>query len=203
MNHCNFDFENESGMTLVVGLDEAGRGPLCGPVVAAATVFHDRHIHDMPLINDSKKMTVAQRRTAFEWLKNSEQVSWAVGICSAEEIDAMNILQASMEAMRRAAEALSFQTEFCLVDGNRMPSGLQGRAIVKGDSKSISIAAASIIAKEIRDGIMRGLAQEFPQYGWDRNAGYPTKEHLAAIAQHGITVHHRKTYGPVKSFYDC
>ncbi|MFQ6739199.1 MAG: ribonuclease HII, partial [Alphaproteobacteria bacterium] len=123
---------------------------------------------------------------------------WAVGMCSPSEIDEMNILHASMMAMRRAVDALSIKPEFCLVDGNRMPIGLVGAPIVKGDSKSLSIAAASIIAKETRDEIMRTLAEQYPQYGWDKNAGYPTSQHLQAIDKYGINVHYRKTFGPVK-----
>jgi ribonuclease HII len=127
-------------------------------------------------------------------------VRWAVGMCGPEEIDELNILRASMLAMLRAAAGLSIKPEFILVDGNRLPEGISpaaGKAIVKGDAKSASIAAASIIAKETRDRIMKNLAERFPAYGWDKNAGYPTRAHLQAMEKHGINEHYRKTFSPV------
>lgn len=192
----DFSFECECGARLVAGCDEAGRGPLCGPVVAAAVIFPSRDIDIPVVIRDSKQMTAKARAESLRWIKNN--TVWAVGMCSPSEIDEMNILHASMMAMRRAVDALSIKPEFCLVDGNRMPIGLVGAPIVKGDSKSLSIAAASIIAKETRDEIMRALAEQYPQYGWDKNAGYPTSQHLQAIDKYGINVHYRKTFGPVK-----
>ena len=193
---ADFSIENEIGANFIAGCDEAGRGPLCGPVVAAAVIFPNREIEIPVVIRDSKKMSAAQRAVAYDWIiKNT---IWATGECEPAEIDELNILWASMRAMERAVAGLRQTPETCLIDGNRVPAGLRGRAVIKGDAKSLSIAAASIIAKETRDKIMRGLALEFPQYGWDRNAGYPTAEHLLAIKKYGITKHHRRTFGPVK-----
>ncbi|MDR0803613.1 MAG: ribonuclease HII [Rickettsiales bacterium] len=188
-----FDIENETG-GIVAGVDEAGRGPLCGPVVAAAVVIPARAAGCA--INDSKKMTRAARAAAYDWIMKNCAVG--IGQCSAAEIDGMNILQASLTAMKRAIANLPQPPDFILVDGNRLPDGVVGRAVVGGDAKSLSIAAASIIAKETRDNYMADLARQFPQYGWDKNAGYPTKSHLAAIAEYGINSHYRKTYKPVK-----
>lgn len=194
---ADFSIENECGANIVAGVDEAGRGPLCGPVVAAAVIFPSRDIEIPVVIRDSKKMSAAQRAVAYDWI--TKNTIWAIGQCSAAEIDELNILWASMRAMERAVAALARVPELCLIDGNRVPKNLQGRAIVKGDAKSLSIAAASIVAKETRDRIMRELAVQFPMYGWDKNAGYPTAEHLSAIQKYGITEHHRKTFGPVKN----
>ena len=190
------DDPNESGYPVVAGLDEAGRGPLCGPVVAGAVVFPKRDIEIPVIIQDSKKMTPKQRAKAYDWIVNN--TIWAVGQCSPREIDELNILWASMLAMKRAYDNLKCQVDFCLVDGNRVPEGLQGLAVVKGDAKSVSIAAASIIAKETRDKIMTELSVQYPQYEWNKNAGYPTSSHLQAIEKYGINQHYRKTFGPIK-----
>ena len=158
----NFDIENEFPNMIVAGCDEAGRGPLCGPVVAAAVVIARSPEGDAAIpsfIKDSKKMTAAQRIAAYDWI--TANTIWAIGICSPAEIDELNILQASLLAMKRAVTGLSTQPDFVLIDGNRMPEGLTGRAVVKGDSKSLSIAAASIIAKVTRDRIMSELAREY------------------------------------------
>lgn len=194
---ADFSIETEIGANFIAGCDEAGRGPLCGPVVAAAVIFPNREIEIPVVIRDSKKMSAAQRAVAYDWI--TKNTIWATGECTSAEIDELNILWASMRAMERAVAGLGQTPETCLIDGNRVPAGLRGRAIIKGDAKSLSIAAASIIAKETRDKIMRELALEFPQYGWDRNAGYPTTEHIAAIEKYGITPHHRRTFGPVKN----
>ena len=193
---ADFSIENEIGANFIAGCDEAGRGPLCGPVVAAAVIFPNREIEIPVVIRDSKKMSAAQRAVAYDWI--TKNTIWATGQCTPAEIDELNILWASMRAMERAVAGLGQTPDMCLIDGNRVPAGLRGRAVIKGDAKSLSIAAASIIAKETRDKIMRELALEFPQYGWDRNAGYPTAEHLLAIKKYGITKHHRRTFGPVK-----
>ncbi|MBE6461627.1 MAG: ribonuclease HII [Alphaproteobacteria bacterium] len=192
----DFGLENASGYRLVAGVDEAGRGPLCGPVVAAAVIFPNRDIDIPVVIRDSKQMTPRQRAAAFEWIK--QNTIWAVAECSPAEIDEMNILWASMTAMLRAVNKLSCSPQFCLVDGNRLPQKLNGMPVVKGDAKSLSIAAASIVAKETRDAIMHDLAMQFPQYGWDKNAGYPTQSHLQAIEKYGINQHYRKSFGPIK-----
>jgi ribonuclease HII len=194
---ADFSIENEIGGGLIAGVDEAGRGPLCGPVVAAAVIFPNRNIEIPVVIRDSKKMSPAQRAVAYDWI--TKNTIWATGQCSPAEIDELNILWASMRAMERAVAGLQCAPDMCLIDGNRVPKNLTGRAVVRGDAKSLSIAAASIIAKETRDKIMHELAQKFPEYGWDRNAGYPTAEHLSAIEKYGVTEHHRKTFGPVKN----
>ena len=194
---ADFSIENECGQKLIAGVDEAGRGPLCGPVVAAAVIFPNRNIEIPVVIRDSKKMSAAQRATAYDWI--TKNTIWAVGECGPTEIDEINILWASMRAMERAVAGLAHAPEICLIDGNRVPKNLRGRAVVKGDAKSLSIAAASIVAKETRDKIMRDLSVQFPEYGWDRNAGYPTAEHLLAIKKYGITKHHRRTFGPVRN----
>ena len=192
----DFSLEILSGATLVAGVDEAGRGPLCGPVVAAAVVFPRFDIEIPVVIRDSKQMTGRQRAAAYDWIVAN--TTWAVAQCSPAEIDEMNILWASMCAMERAVDGLGCNPGCCLVDGNRLPQKLSGLAVVKGDARSLSIAAASIVAKETRDRIMHELAQQFPEYGWDKNAGYPTKSHLQAIEKYGINLHYRKSFGPVK-----
>lgn len=192
----DFSIEAESGFAMVAGVDEAGRGPLCGPVVAAAVVFQNRDAEIPVVIRDSKQMTKKQRQAAFEWI--CQNTIWAVGQCSPAEIDELNILWASMLAMQRAVQNLHCNPQYCLVDGNRLPNNLVGKAVVKGDAKSISVAAASIVAKETRDKIMADLARQYPEYGWDKNAGYPTKSHLCAIEKYGINQHYRKSFGPIK-----
>ena len=181
---------------IIAGVDEAGRGPLCGPVVAAAVVFPSFDMDIPVVIRDSKQLSPHQRAVAYDWIV--ENTTWAVGQCSPAEIDELNILWASMRAMERAVAGLSRMPEYCLIDGNRVPKNLNGESVVKGDAKSLSIAAASIIAKETRDKIMHDLAEKYPQYDWDKNAGYPTKSHLQAIEKYGINEHYRKSYGPVK-----
>ena len=145
-------------------------------------------------------MTAAQRETAYDWI--TKNTIWATGQCSPCEIDELNILWASMLAMERAVAGLSTQPEYCLIDGNRVPNGLNGTALVKGDAKSLSIAAASIIAKVTRDKIMHDLSQKYPEYGWEKNAGYPTAEHLQAIEKYGINEYYRKSFGPVKKLLE-
>ena len=192
----DFSIEKEIGANFIAGVDEAGRGPLCGPVVAAAVMFPAIDIEIPVVIRDSKQMTARQRAMAYDWI--TQNTKWAIGMCSPAEIDELNILWASMRAMERAVAGLGCESVHCLVDGNRVPKNLIGTPVVKGDAKSISIAAASIVAKETRDKIMADLAHQFPEYAWDKNAGYPTKTHLQAIEKYGITVHHRKSFGPVK-----
>ena len=191
-----FDIENNYGVDLIAGVDEVGRGPLCGPVVAAAVIFPRRDVEIPVIIRDSKQMTHNMRGAAYDWIVHN--TIWAVGQCSAGEIDELNILNASLLAMRRAVEKLSCVPQFCLVDGNKLPPDLNGMAVVKGDAKSLSIAAASIVAKETRDKIMHDLARQYPMYAWDKNAGYPTPEHLRAIEKYGINQHYRKSFKPIK-----
>ena len=175
------------------GCDEAGRGPLAGPVFAAAVILPKDFHH--PLLNDSKKMT-EKAREILRPIIEKEAVAWAVEEVSAEEIDTINILNASIAGMQRAVRRLSVRPELLLIDGNRFKpmEGYEHQCIVKGDAKFASIAAASVLAKTYRDEHMRMLAKEFPQYGWERNMGYPTKEHIEAIIKHGYTPHHRKSF---------
>ena len=175
------------------GCDEAGRGPLAGPVFAAAVILPKDFYH--PLLNDSKKMT-EKAREALRPIIEREALAWAVVEVSAEEIDTINILNASITGMQRAVRKLSIRPDFLLIDGNRFKpcDGIPHQCVVKGDATYASIAAASVLAKTYRDEHMRRLALEFPQYGWDRNMGYPTKEHVEAIIAHGYTPHHRKSF---------
>ena len=178
---------------LEAGCDEVGRGCLAGPVVAAAVILPPDYHH--PLLNDSKQMTAAQRLKVRDHIKE-HALAWAVAEVSAEEIDHINILKASFEAMQRAVERLSIRPEHLLIDGNRFYPRLDipFRCEVKGDARFANIAAASVLAKTYRDEYMARLAEEFPAYGWERNAGYPTKQHREAIARHGLTPHHRLTF---------
>jgi ribonuclease HII len=183
------------GLGPVAGVDEVGRGPLAGPVTAAAVVLD---LARMPAgLADSKALTAARREQLFVEIMASAVVS--VAHASVEEIDTLNILRASHLAMERAVAGLAVVPGFVLVDGNLIPAGLQGRAeaIVKGDARSWSIAAASIIAKVTRDRIMVDLAQQHPGYGWEGNAGYPTKQHLEALQNLGVTPWHRRSFKPV------
>ena len=177
------------------GCDEAGRGPLAGPVYAAAVILPEDFRH--PLLNDSKKMSEKARNTLREIIEK-EATAWSVQAVSAEEIDRMNILNASIEGMHRAVRALSVKPEFILVDGNRFKSvdNIPYLCVVKGDGKYASIAAASVLAKTYRDEFMRKLSSEYPEYGWDRNMGYPTREHIEAIARFGYTPWHRRSFHP-------
>lgn len=175
------------------GCDEAGRGPLAGPVYAAAVILPKDFYH--PLLNDSKKMTEKARETLRPIIER-EALAWAVVEVSAEEIDSINILNASITGMQRAVRKLEIRPDFLLIDGNRFKpcDGIPHQCVVKGDATYASIAAASVLAKTYRDEHMRELAKEYPQYGWDRNMGYPTKEHIDAIIAHGYTPHHRKSF---------
>ena len=175
------------------GCDEAGRGPLAGPVFAAAVILPKDFYH--PLLNDSKKMT-EKAREELRPIIEREAIAWAVVEVSAEEIDTINILNASIAGMQRAVRKLSVKPEFLLIDGNKFKpfDDYKYQCVVKGDATYASIAAASVLAKTYRDEYMRKLAKEFPQYGWERNMGYPTKEHVEAIIRHGYTPHHRKSF---------
>lgn len=175
------------------GCDEAGRGCLAGPVVAAAVILPDDFHH--PWLNDSKQVTEA-RREALRLIIEKEAIAWGVGICSPREIDSINILRASIEAMHRALDALQVPPASVIVDGNRFTPwrDLPWRTFVKGDSRFGNIAAASILAKTHRDEIMRRLALDYPAYNWEINKGYPTRDHRAAIAALGPTPHHRLTF---------
>ncbi len=183
---------------LEAGCDEAGRGPLAGPVFAAAVILPEGFSH--PLLNDSKQMTEKARNTLREVIER-EALAWAVEAVSPEEIDAVNILNASILGMQRAVLRLDPAPEFLLIDGNRFrPFGRYKssdyRTVVHGDATYASIAAASVLAKTHRDAYMRRIAAEYPQYGWDRNMGYPTKEHIEAVKRFGYTPYHRKSFHP-------
>lgn len=179
------------------GADEAGRGCLAGPVVAAAVVFENNFSH--ALINDSKKLSAAQRESLRLEIENTA-IAYAVAVCSPQEIDEINILQASVLAMQRAVAQLNTQIDILLVDGNYFKAipNLKHQTVVKGDAKFLPIAAASILAKTYRDEIMQKLALDYPQYGWENNAGYPTLQHRKAILDFGITPHHRRSFQLLK-----
>lgn len=193
-----FDYEyaaQQRGFLRIAGLDEVGRGPLAGPVVAAAAVLDPDNIPDG--LNDSKKLSAKRRDVLFDELMDCADIS--IAEASVAEIDEHNILRASHIAMVRALGGLKSPAEFVLIDGNMIPRGLNtpSATLVKGDAKSLSIAAASIVAKVWRDRLMVDLAQQHPGYGWERNAGYPTKEHKAGLKSHGVTPHHRRSFAPV------
>jgi len=180
-----------SGYLYVAGLDEAGRGCLAGPVVAAAVILPPDA--DLPGLNDSKKLSASQRDVLMPIIK---ALAVGVGRCSPTEIDQLNILHASLEAMRRAVADLTLSPDILLVDGNRAirnPPCAQ-QTVIKGDAKSLSIAAASIVAKVTRDRLMVELDSDFPVYGWARHKGYPTKVHYEALAAHGLSPHHRRSF---------
>lgn len=181
---------------LVCGIDEAGRGPLAGPVVAAAVILDPAR--PIPGLDDSKKLSEKKREALAEVIK-SQAVAWAVAWATVEEIDSLNILQASLLAMRRAVERLGVAPVSALVDGNVCPRlDCPVQAVVKGDGSVAPIAAASILAKTDRDREMLRLHALHPQYGFDRHMGYPTPAHLAALGEHGVSPIHRRSYGPVK-----
>ena len=180
---------------IIAGVDEVGRGPLAGPVTAAAVVLDPAHIPDG--LNDSKKLSPKRRAALFDLLHAVADVS--IGWASVEEIDQINIRNAALLAMRRAVEGLPRRPGHALIDGNAVPSGLAcaATAVIKGDALSVSIAAASIIAKVARDRVMVALAQQYPGYGWEQNAGYPSPAHKAALIDLGVTPHHRRSFKPV------
>ncbi len=179
------------------GCDEAGRGCLAGPVYAAAVILPDDFYH--PWLNDSKQLT-EQKREALRPIIEAEALAWGIGICSAEEIDNINILKASHLAMHRAIDDLLIRPERLLIDGNRfMPyTGIAHECIIKGDARYVNIAAASILAKTYRDEEMLRLHNEYPMYGWAEHKGYPTSKHRAAIAEFGSSPYHRKTFKLLK-----
>jgi ribonuclease HII len=194
----DFSFEDaarRAGAIRIAGVDEVGRGPLAGPVTAAAVILDPARI---PVgLNDSKVLTAARRQALAVEIEAVAMVS--VAHASVEEIDALNILRASHLAMCRAVSRLATPPDHVLIDGNLIPRDVvcRAEAIVKGDARCLSIAAASIMAKVARDAIMVDLAQQYPAYGWERNAGYPTQVHLAVLKSHGATPHHRRSFAPV------
>ncbi len=199
------DFSLEQSINgAVCGLDEVGRGPLAGPVVATC-VYVPEDKYDLSFVSQIKDSKTLSEKKLTE-LNNliSQHFSFAIYEISPQEIDEINILQASLKAMVGAHNNLNEMIDHALIDGNRCPSELTcpSTPVIKGDNISTSIAAASIIAKTYRDALMKDLAKNHPHYGWARNAGYPTKEHLQAINLHGITPHHRKSFAPVRRFIE-
>lgn len=184
--------------TRVCGVDEAGRGPIAGPVVAAAVILNPVRIPEG--LDDSKRLSALRRTALTGALCRHAQIG--LGLATVAEIDRLNILHASLAAMRRAILDLSAAPDVALVDGNQLPPAAdlpcECRAVVRGDSLSLSIAAASIIAKTVRDRMLRALARRHPGFGWSRNAGYPTAAHLEALHQRGPTPHHRRSFRPVR-----
>jgi ribonuclease HII len=179
---------------LIAGIDEAGRGPWAGPVISAAVILNEKNIPDG--LNDSKKLSEKMRLSLYSSIYNFHSVG--VGISSIEEIDSMNVLQATFLSMNRAVEDLNPQPEYILVDGNLDPGlNFKTKCIIKGDSISISIAAASVIAKVTRDNLMLKLDKEFPNYNWKKNKGYGTSEHRKALELHGPCKYHRKSFSPI------
>jgi len=198
----DFSYEDAalaSGFGLICGVDEAGRGPWAGPVVAGAVIL-DRAIMPPSLVgglDDSKKLKPARRRALLKDLQDVAVIG--IGVADVAEIDEINILQATMLAMTRAVGDLSAKPDVALIDGNKAPNlTCSTECVVKGDGKSLSIAAASIVAKVTRDNIMARLAETFPGYGWERNAGYGTREHQGALASLGVTTEHRKSFAPIR-----
>lgn len=186
-----------SAALIVCGVDEAGRGPLAGPVYAAAVVLDPRR--PVAGLADSKKVP-ARRREALAAAIRGQSRAWAVGTASVEEVDRLNILQASLLAMTRAVEALGIAPDEVLVDGTHCPRlSMPARAIIGGDALVPEISAASILAKTARDAAMLDLHRAYPQYGFDRHKGYPTAEHIAALRAHGVSDVHRKSYAPVRA----
>lgn len=185
------------GYTAICGVDEAGRGPLAGPVCAGAVILPQGL--EIPGLNDSKKLTDKKRRELYPIIKE-QAIAWGIGFASHEEIDELNILQATYLAMNRAIQALEGKADFALIDGNRAKDfGIPLKTVVKGDSLSASIAAASVLAKVARDDIMLEMAKEYPEYGFEVHKGYGTKQHYEALRQHGHCPIHRMSF--LKKFY--
>jgi len=203
----DFEFEDKC-QGLVAGIDEAGRGPWAGPVVAGAVVFleHDVDAYLLQNLNDSKKLSAAKREILYEKLfqaRNEGKLLLGIGQAEVEEIDSLNILQATFLAMERAIAALPKYPDFAFVDGNQKPVGIRcpSQTIIKGDARSYSIAAASIVAKVYRDRLMQKLAEEYPMYGFEKNAGYGTKLHIDGLKQYGVVRGiHRLSYRPIAEF---
>ncbi|MBN8207459.1 ribonuclease HII [Bacillus sp. NTK071] len=184
------------GYQSIAGVDEVGRGPLAGPVVASAVILNP----DAPILGlqDSKKLSTSKLHELFEEI-NEYALAIGVGVISPAEIDELNIYQATKQAMQKAVKALNVQADLLLVDAMQLPIQIKQESLIKGDTRSVSIAAASIVAKVTRDRMMTELAEKYPQYGFNRHVGYGTKEHLAALEEHGVTEVHRKSFAPVRN----
>ena len=202
MNQINMweveDALHEQGIGVICGVDEAGRGPLAGPVCAAAVILPE-HL-EIPGLNDSKKLTDKKRRELFPVIKE-QAIAYGIAFASEQEIDEINILQATFLAMQRAIDQLEGKAAFALIDGNREKDfGLPVKTVVKGDSRSANIAAASVLAKVTRDIYMEELAKQYPEYGFEIHKGYGTKAHYAALTEHGASPVHRQSF--LKKFYE-
>lgn len=195
-------FENEilknDENALICGIDEVGRGPLAGPVVACAVILNEDHAYTG--LNDSKKLSHVKRQSLERELTKTLR-DYAYGYASVDEIDSMNIYEATKVAMKRAIEGLKIQPTHLLIDAMELDVEIEQQSLIKGDSRSVSIAAASVLAKEHRDRYMCELGERYPEYGFDRNAGYGTKQHLEAIKQQGVLEEHRKSFEPIRSLY--
>lgn len=185
----------DKGYKYICGIDEVGRGPLAGPVVAAAVILPEEFY--LPGLTDSKKLSAEKRDLFYETIL-SEAVAYGVGIISPAQIDELNIYQATKAAMLKAVDELAVSPEYMLIDAMELALPIPQESLIKGDARSVSIAAASVVAKVTRDRIMKKLAETFPQYGFDQNMGYGTKLHLEALNREGITDYHRKSFSPVK-----
>ncbi|MBI1363313.1 MAG: ribonuclease HII [Proteobacteria bacterium] len=188
----------QSGYARICGVDEVGRGPWAGPVVAAAVVLDMSRLPDG--LNDSKKLTAARRERLYDILMQTADIS--IAEASVAEIDRLNILRATFLAMERAVAGLPAKPDYALIDGNRIPAGLPcpAQSVIKGDGKVLSIAAASVVAKVHRDRLMARLAEEYPHYGWHTNAGYGTAAHQQGLDVAGVTPHHRRSFRPVQEY---
>ena len=196
-----FDFSFLSSEEhLLAGIDEAGRGPLAGPVVTAAVILPN-HCNELIGVNDSKQLSKKARGEFAELIK-AHAIDYAIHFQSAQEIDLLNIYEATKQSMKKSVENLKFCPDFCIVDAMTLPIDIPQSSIIKGDAKSLAIAAASILAKNARDEYMEKLHEEFPVYGFDQHAGYGTKQHLEALEQYGPMHEHRKTFEPIKSMIE-
>ena len=193
----DFDRSYMAPGALIAGVDEAGRGPLAGPVVTAAVILPE-NCAALVGLNDSKQLS-KEKRNEFAKLVKTHALSYSVHFQSAEMIDTLNIYEATKQSMKCSVEALSIKPDFILVDAMTLPIAIPQASIIKGDAKSLAIAAASILAKTARDDYMEDLDREFPMYGFAKHAGYGTKQHLEALETYGVTIHHRKSFEPIKS----
>lgn len=198
MNHYEKEIRNQ-GYTYIAGIDEVGRGPLAGPVVTAAVILPEDFY--LPGIDDSKKLSEKKRELFYEVIQQ-EALAIGVGIIQPAEIDRINIYQATKKGMLEAVQELSQTPDYLLIDAMKLATPYPSQSLIKGDSKSVSIAAASIIAKVTRDRMMKELHQEYPDYHFVSNMGYGTQEHLVALKECGITIHHRKSFSPIKEMVE-
>ena len=199
----DFSFEQNCGYEKIAGIDEAGCGPWAGPVVASAVIFYEYNEKIWSNLDDSKKLSKAKRESLYDNITNSSQLAYGVGIASVEEIDSLNIAKATCLAMERALSSLNEKPDYVLVDGIRKPQiNIPLELIIKGDSRSFSIAAASIVAKVTRDRIMDKIGETYPEYGWSKNAGYGTSFHQQALKCYGVTPHHRRSFLPIRKLID-